>query len=187
MINPTLYLGGAICAVLSATPAFSQNSDFRDESTDYFGSFGASRPQLYIRGIGTRSFDPGSESSVGVFVDDVYLGRSSGSFGSLRDIERIEVLRGPQGTLYGRNTIGGAINVISKAPSDSFEANIEAGISNYDGYEISGGVGGPITTDGSLKFRAAGWRLAKNFRGWTIMVVGCGLPLNRVTGGCASD
>ena len=211
MINPTLYLGGAICAVLSATPAFSQNSDFRDESTDssnvyaneivvtaqrreeriqdipvaisafggeeiertgiisleniaprvpsfYFGSFGASRPQLYIRGIGTRSFDPGSESSVGVFVDDVYLGRSSGSFGSLRDIERIEVLRGPQGTLYGRNTIGGAINVISKAPSDSFEANIEAGISNYDGYEISGGVGGPITTDGSLKFRAAGWR-----------------------------
>jgi iron complex outermembrane receptor protein len=84
----------------------------------YFGSFGAVRPQLYIRGIGTRSFDPGSESSVGVFVDDVYYGRSSGSFGAMKDIERIEVLRGPQGTLYGRNTIGGAINVITKAPTD---------------------------------------------------------------------
>ena len=57
----------------------------------YFGSFGALRPQLYIRGIGTRTFDPGSESSVGVFSDDVYLGRSSGSFGALRDIERVEV------------------------------------------------------------------------------------------------
>ena len=124
----------------------------------YFGSFGASRPQLYIRGIGTRSFDPGSESSVGVFVDEVYLGRSSGSFGSLKDIERIEVLRGPQGTLYGRNTIGGAINVISNAPTQNFEARLEAGISNYDGYEIEGAVGGPITSDGSLMFRVAGWR-----------------------------
>lgn len=124
----------------------------------YFGSFGASRPQLYIRGIGTRSFDPGSESSVGVFVDDVYLGRSSGSFGSLKDIERIEVLRGPQGTLYGRNTIAGAINVISKAPTRQFEGVIEGGISNFDGYEFLAAVGGPVTADGNLAFRAAGWR-----------------------------
>ncbi|MFW2828778.1 TonB-dependent receptor [Sphingomonas sp. ID0503] len=124
----------------------------------YFGSFGASRPQLYIRGIGTRSFDPGSESSVGVFVDDVYLGRASGSFGSLRDIERIEVLRGPQGTLYGRNTIAGAINVITKGPTPNFTAEAEAGISNYDGYEVFGAVGGPVTSDGKVMFRVAGWR-----------------------------
>lgn len=124
----------------------------------YFGSFGASRPQLYIRGIGTRSFDPGSESSVGVFVDEVYLGRASGSFGSLKDVERIEVLRGPQGTLYGRNTIGGAINVITKGPTSTFEGELEAGISNYDGYELFGAVGGPITSDDSVMFRVAGWR-----------------------------
>jgi iron complex outermembrane recepter protein len=123
----------------------------------YFGSFGAARPQLYIRGIGTRSFDPGSESSVGVFADDVYLGRSSGSFGAMKDIERIEVLRGPQGTLYGRNTIGGAINVITKAPSDEFTGNFEAGISNYDGYNLFGAVGGPISGE-KLMFRVAGWR-----------------------------
>lgn len=123
----------------------------------YFGSFGASRPQLYIRGIGTRSFDPGSESSVGVFVDDVYLGRASGSFGSLRDVERVEVLRGPQGTLYGRNTIGGAINVISKAPTDYFTGDFNASLTNFEGIEMSAGIGGPITEDGSLKFRAAGW------------------------------
>lgn len=122
----------------------------------YFGSFGAARPQLYIRGIGTRSFDPGSESSVGVFIDDVYAGRASGSFGSLRDIERIEVLRGPQGTLYGRNTIAGAINIISKGPTDYFTADAEAGISNYDGYSLFGAVGGPIAGD-KLMFRIAGW------------------------------
>ncbi len=128
----------------------------------YFGSFGALRPQLYIRGIGTRSFDPGSESSVGVFADEVYLGRSSGSFGSLKDIERVEVLRGPQGTLYGRNTIGGAINVITKAPSSSFEAVAEAGVSNFNGWEVFGAAGGPITSDGSVQFRLAGWHTERD-------------------------
>lgn len=128
----------------------------------YFGSFGALRPQLYIRGIGTRSFDPGSESSVGVFADEVYLGRSSGSFGSLKDIERVEVLRGPQGTLYGRNTIGGAINVITKAPTATFEAVAEAGISNFDGWEVFGAAGGPITSSGSIQFRVAGWHTERD-------------------------
>ncbi|ALJ16530.1 TonB-dependent receptor [Sphingopyxis macrogoltabida] len=127
----------------------------------YFGSFGAARPQLYIRGIGTRSFDPGSESSVGVFVDDVYAGRASGSFGSLRDVERIEVLRGPQGTLYGRNTIAGAINVITKGPTDYFTGEAEAGISNYDGYSLFGAVGGPIAGD-KLMFRVAGWKAERD-------------------------
>lgn len=127
----------------------------------YFGSFGAARPQLYIRGIGTRSFDPGSESSVGVFVDDVYSGRASGSFGSLRDIERIEVLRGPQGTLYGRNTIAGAINIISKGPTDYFTGDAEAGISNYGGFNLFGAVGGPIAGD-KLMFRVAGWKAERD-------------------------
>lgn len=122
----------------------------------YFGSFGAVRPQLYIRGIGTRSFDPGSESSVGVFADDVYYGRSSGSFGAMKDIERIEVLRGPQGTLYGRNTIGGAINVITKAPTDYFTGDFEAGVSNYNGWNLFGAVGGPIAGD-QVMARVALW------------------------------
>lgn len=124
----------------------------------YFGSFGALRPQLYIRGIGSHQFDPGSEASVGVFADDAYLGRSSGVFGSMKDIERIEVLRGPQGTLYGRNTIGGAINVITRAPTETFEAQAEIGASNYDGYDLFGVVSGPLAESGAVRGRVAAWR-----------------------------
>lgn len=123
----------------------------------YGGSAGATRPQLYIRGIGSRQFDAGSEASVGVFVDEVYLGRTAGTLGALRDIERIEVLKGPQGTLYGRNTIGGAINVITKGPTDSFALEAEAGIGNYDAYNVFAAVSGPLLGD-TVKGRIAGWR-----------------------------
>ena len=73
------------------------------------GSAGASRPFLFIRGIGSRKFDPGTEGAVGVFVDEVYNTRFTNSMMDIVDLERVEVLKGPQGTLYGRNTIGGAI------------------------------------------------------------------------------
>ncbi len=123
----------------------------------YGGSAGQTRPQLYIRGVGTRSFDAGSEASVGVFVDDVYLGRAAGTLGALRDIERIEVLKGPQGTLYGRNTIAGAINIATKGPTEDFEYEAEAGIGNYNAYNLFGAVSGPLVDDKILA-RASVWR-----------------------------
>jgi iron complex outermembrane receptor protein len=123
----------------------------------YAGGFGTSRPQLYIRGIGTRQFDPGSESSVGVFVDESYLGRTGAVLGGLKDVERVEVLKGPQGTLYGRNTIGGAINVLTKRPTDELSAEIEGSYGNYDYTDIFGAVSGPIAGD-ALKGRIAVWR-----------------------------
>lgn len=123
----------------------------------YAGGFGTSRPQLYIRGIGTRQFDPGSESSVGVFVDESYLGRTGGVLGSLRDIERVEVLKGPQGTLYGRNTIAGAVNVITKSPTDYFSAEVEGSYGNHEFTDLFAAVSGPIAGD-TLKGRLAVWK-----------------------------
>ena len=77
------------------------------------GSAGASRPFLFIRGVGSRKFDPGTEGAVGVFVDEIYNTRFTNSMMDLVDLDRVEVLKGPQGTLYGRNTIGGAIAPVS--------------------------------------------------------------------------
>lgn len=113
------------------------------------------KPVLYIRGIGTRSFGPAADQSVGVFLDDFYAGDASALFGGLSDIERIEVLKGPQGTLYGRNTIAGAISVVTKAPSQTPEGHIEASVGNYNLIQVKGSVSGPIAGDtvlGRLSF-----------------------------------
>lgn len=86
---------------------------------------------VYIRGIGSRINAP----SVGLYVDGIpYFDRSSFDF-NLNDIERIEVLRGPQGTLYGRNTMGGIINVYTKSPFKLQESNVNASVGNYEHYK----------------------------------------------------
>jgi iron complex outermembrane receptor protein len=76
----------------------------------------------YIRGVGTGDFQFPTDPGIGLYVDDVYIARSMGGLLSLADISRVEVLKGPQGTLYGRNTIGGAINVVTTSPITSGDA-----------------------------------------------------------------
>ena len=78
--------------------------------------FNIGEPQLYIRGVGTTSDSAASDPSIGVSIDEVSIGRSGGSSLAFLDIERVEVLRGPQGTLYGRNASGGALNVYTRKP-----------------------------------------------------------------------
>ena len=88
-----------------------------------------------------------SESNVGVYVDDIYRGRLAGANLTFNDIERIEVLRGPQGTLYGRNTIAGAIKIVSRKPSDESWVDVSAGYGDWEHTEFRGSIGGPIIDD----------------------------------------
>jgi iron complex outermembrane receptor protein len=98
-----------------------------------------------IRGIGTVGDNPGLESSVAVFIDGVYRSRSGIGLNDLGDIERIEVLRGPQGTLFGRNASAGIISIVSKAPSTAgFSAGAEATYGNYDFVRLMGNVNVPL-------------------------------------------
>ena len=98
-----------------------------------------------IRGIGTVGDNAGLESSVVVFIDGVYRSRSGIGLNELGEIERIEVLRGPQGTLGGRNSSAGLISIVSKRPEFKFGGTAEATYGNYDFLRLAGGVTGPLS------------------------------------------
>lgn len=100
---------------------------------------------VFIRGIGQRDFTINIDPAVGIYFDGVYVGRSIGALMDLVDIERVEVLRGPQNTLFGRNTIGGAINVMTKSPSEQFGGTLKAGGGQNDYRELSGNINLPIS------------------------------------------
>ena len=115
-----------------------------------------------IRGVGTVGDNPGLESSVGVVIDGVYRSRNSVGFGDLGEMARIEVLKGPQGTLFGKNTSAGVINIITEAPSFTPEFNAELTVGNFGAMGASGSVSGPISD--TLAFRLyAGRRLRDGF------------------------
>lgn len=99
---------------------------------------------LRIRGVGTTGNNIGLESAVGVFLDGVYLSRPGVALGDLMDIESIEVLRGPQGTLFGRNTSAGALNIRTKGPNfEETEGFANVTVGNYSMHNIQAGVTGP--------------------------------------------
>lgn len=102
-----------------------------------------------IRGIGTQGNNPGLESAVGMYVDGVYRNRSTVGYTSLGAIERIEILRGPQGTLFGKNTSAGVINVITKRPDpNDTEGYVRLTGGDYSLFEAQAGIGGPLGDSG---------------------------------------
>jgi outer membrane receptor protein involved in Fe transport len=115
-----------------------------------------------IRGVGTVGDNPGLESSVGVVIDGVYRSRNSVGFGDLGELQRIEVLKGPQGTLFGKNTSAGVINIITEAPAFTPGFNAELTGGSYGALGVSGSVTGPISD--TLAFRLyAGRRIRDGF------------------------
>jgi iron complex outermembrane receptor protein len=101
----------------------------------------------YIRAIGSDQLVAGFDPGVAYHVDGIYVGQPSSMPVDLWDMERVEVLRGPQGTLYGRNTTGGALNVITKNPTDELDGNVDLTVGNYERIRLRGAVGGPIAKD----------------------------------------
>ena len=108
-----------------------------------------------IRGVGTVGDNPGLESSVGVVIDGVYRSRNSVGFGDLGELSRIEVLKGPQGTLFGKNTSAGVINIITEAPSFTPGYNAEFTAGNYGALGASGSVTGPLSDTVAMRLYAA--------------------------------
>ena len=112
--------------------------------------------QLYIRGVGTNIFGVGADPSVAINLDGVYLGRPNMGLTQFLDVERVEVLRGPQGILYGRNATGGAINIISRMPTDEFEGYATLGFGSFDRRELKAAVSGPINDQWSYRVAVRG-------------------------------
>lgn len=107
-----------------------------------------------IRGVGTVGDNPGLESSVGVVIDGVYRSRNSVGFGDLGELQRIEVLKGPQGTLFGKNTSAGVINIITEQPSFTPGYNAEVTVGNYGARALSGSVTGPLSDTLAMRLYA---------------------------------
>ncbi len=130
----------------------------------------AANPRIFIRGVGVNDFNPASASAVGIYVDGVYVSSPLAQLASFYDLQQVEVLRGPQGTLYGRNTTGGAINVTTKKPSDTLEADAALEYGRFNSVDLQGGIGGPIVP-GKLDVRVSGLYTRND-----------GYTLNRLTG-----
>lgn len=151
----------AITAVTAEAIERSGSRSLKDIATSvpslYFSeSQGPVQSNVAIRGVGSTGGVAGLEPSVGIYVDGVYLDRTSLGILDFNDLERIEVLRGPQGTLFGKNTPAGLINYITKRPSFTLGADASATYGNYDNYGGTVGITGPIVAD-KLAIRVSGY------------------------------
>ncbi|HET6553661.1 MAG TPA: TonB-dependent receptor [Dyella sp.] len=123
----------------------------------------ATQPTYRLRGIETNDFGIGTDSAVGVYINGIYQTRSGGSLMAFNDIARVEVLKGPQGTLFGRNTAAGAISIITNDPVDRFEGNARVRVGNYGKRYADALVNIPLNSDMALRVsvvdnQSDGWK-----------------------------
>jgi outer membrane receptor protein involved in Fe transport len=115
---------------------------------------GSQATNFFIRGFGNGSNNVGIEPSVGVFVDGVFRSRTASQISDFPDIQRVEVLRGPQSTLFGKNASAGVISIVTKAPQFTFGGSLEASYGNYDAKVLKGYLTGPVTDTLALSIAA---------------------------------
>ncbi|NLS25388.1 Vitamin B12 transporter BtuB [Sphingomonas sp. S2M10] len=119
------------------------------------GQSAATGTTIYIRGITTGGDNPGFEPAVGVFIDGVFRSRSGVAISELPELERVEILRGPQGTLFGRNTSAGALSIFTAQPKFETGGYVEGGYGNYNAYEARGAITGPVAEHVALRLDGA--------------------------------
>jgi len=138
-------------------------------------------PRSYIRGIGSNDTGIGADPSVGVYIDGIYASRNGGSLTDLMDIARVEILKGPQGTLFGRNSIGGAISIVTEKPRQDLSGELNLEVGNYNNRVLKGLINVPLIED-SLYMRASGSLQKRD--GWQDNVIGGkhGLSKGRANG-----
>jgi iron complex outermembrane receptor protein len=119
--------------VINHVPGFTINADNLTE------------PNLFMRGVGTDIESAASNSAIGFFMDDIYLSRSMAYAMDIFDIQRIEILRGPQGTLYGKNVVGGVVNFVSNKPTVENTAIVQASAGSYNTLEMNGVASGQVS------------------------------------------
>lgn len=127
------------------------------------GIAGQLQGQIAVRGIATLVRNIGVESGIGIYVDDVYSGRPESYNLALLDVDRAELLRGPQGTVYGKNTIAGVFNIVSKKPTDEAEASARVDFGNFNLVRLQGVLSGPIAGEGLKARLAVGWTRRDGF------------------------
>jgi iron complex outermembrane recepter protein len=110
-------------------------------------------PLFLLRGIGLDDFNNNNSSGVGTYLDGVFASFPGFLTGAMYDVDRVEILKGPQGTLYGKNTAGGAINIISRQPTDDLEGYVDVDFSRWETLDVTAAVSGPLTD--SIKARLA--------------------------------
>lgn len=115
-----------------------------------------SRSQTYLRGVGNNLTIENSDPSVATYIDGVYISSSAATIQQLLNVKQVEVLKGPQGTLYGRNATGGAINITTQSPGGSLESGVNVGVGNYSRYDVGGYLSGPISDNWRAGIYAGG-------------------------------
>jgi iron complex outermembrane recepter protein len=127
----------------------------------------ANEGNIFIRGVGTNLFGPASEQTVALYVDNVYVPSPEANLFSFNNIDRVEVLKGPQGTLFGRNTTGGVVQIITKDPSATFGGDVSVGYANYDTVTtqayVTGGILPNLAADLAVMYENQGIGWGHNF------------------------
>lgn len=164
-------------AEISRTGSFNVNRLQQLQPTLQFVSSNPRNSAINIRGLGAPFglTNDGIEQGVGFYLDGVYVGRAGAATFDFVDVDRVEILRGPQGTLYGKNTTAGAINVTTRPPSFTPEARFEVSGGNYDFLQIKGSASAPIIDD-KLAVRVS---VSRTSRGGTIHDVASGEDIHR--------